>query len=184
MNYLIGDSQAEGLAPSFLTRGWRVVHRRGYSTRRLRDEVLPNVPFGAGDTVVLVTGGNDDPGSAELPEVVRSTVALVTRRGAKLVWVGPVFARVLPDATVHPRTAEIHRSNVQGKPGVTWIDAQALTRDLARSTSVHLDVAGYRTYAARLEAALHSSSSSNASLVWFGAAAAAVVYFARRGMYR
>lgn len=172
--YLVGDSQAEGLGPYFRAKGWRVYDRRGYSTRRLRDEVLPSVPFGARDTVVLVTGGNDDPDSASLPEVVRTTAALVTGRGAQLVWVGPVFAKAMPDAVVHPRTAELHRRNVAGKPGVTWIDAQPLTRDLARATNVHLDAAGYRLYAQRLEAAARAGGGSSWALLAFAGLVAAV----------
>lgn len=175
MNYLIGDSQAEGLGPSFRAKGWRVFDRRGYSTRRLRDEVLPTLPLRADDVVVLVTGGNDDPDSSALPEVVRTTVERITRSGARLFWVGPVAAKVQPDAQVHPRTAAVHRANVSGKPNVTWIDAQPLTRDLARSSNVHLDAAGYRLYAQRLEAAMRSSSGSGLALVALALLGAAVI---------
>ena len=163
MNVLIGDSQAEGLKPSFSSRpDWRVFDHRGWSTRRLRDEVLDAALALRPSLVVFVTGGNDDPDSASLPEVVRSTAERVRRAGAQLVWVGPVFAKVMPDAVVHPRTAAVMRAALEGKPGVRYVDAQALTRDLARSENVHLTAAGYRAYAQRLEAAMRSGSSSAA----------------------
>jgi hypothetical protein len=162
MIHLVGDSQAEGLAPFFRAAGAAVSDHRGYSTRRLRDEVLPTLRIAPGDTVVVVTGGNDDPDSAQLPEIVRSTAERLERAvgsSGRVFWVGPVFARVLPDATVHPRTAAVHRAAVAGKARVSWIDAQPLTRDLARSTNVHLDAAGYREYAERLMRAMQSSGS-------------------------
>lgn len=162
MNYLVGDSQAEGLGPSFRAKGWRTFPFRGYSTSRIKAE-LRAIPFGRGDTVVIVAGGNDDPESSALAGTVRAAALDVIGRGAQLFWVGPVFAKVQPDAQVHPRTAEVHRAALPG--GVTWIDAQPLTRDLARSSNVHLDAAGYRVYAARLEAAMRSSSGSGLALV-------------------
>ena len=170
MNYLIGDSQAEGLAPHL--PGWRTFPFRGYSTSRIKAE-LRTIPFGRGDTVVLVTGGNDDPDSSALPGTVRATALNVLERGARLVWVGPVHAKVQPDAQVHPRTAAIHRAALP--PGVRWIDAAPLTRDLARSTNVHLDRAGYATYAQRLEAAMRSSSSSAPVLIGLALLGAAIV---------
>lgn len=173
MNYLIGDSQAEGLAPSFRAAGWRVYDRRGFSTRRLRDEVLPTLPLRAGDTVLVVTGGNDDPDSPQLGEAVRTTAERLLRAigpSGRVFWVGPVAAKVLPDAVVHPRTAEVHRRALEGKTGLTWIDAQPLTRDLARSTNVHLDAAGYRTYATRIDAALRAGVSGRGGLALVGLA--------------
>jgi hypothetical protein len=159
VNVLIGDSQAEGLKPSFSSRpDWRVFDRRGYSTRRLRDSVLDEALALRPSLVVFVTGGNDDPGAAGYAELLRSTAERIVRTGAQLVWVGPVFARVAPDSTVHPRTAAAMRAALAGKPGVRFVDAQALTSDLARSTNVHLDAAGYRTYAQRLEAAMRAGS--------------------------
>lgn len=167
MIYLVGDSQAEGLGPH-VPASWRAFPFRGYSTARLKGE-LRAIPFGRGDTVVLVTGGNDDPDSSALPGTVRATAADVLSRGAALIWVGPVHAKVQPDAQVHPRTAAIHRAALP--PGVRWIDAAPLTRDLARSTNVHLDRTGYRTYAARLEAAMRGSGSG---LAYAGALALAL----------
>lgn len=175
---LVGDSQAEGLALAARAMGWRVYDRRGYSTRRLRDEVLPSVPIALGDTVVIVTGGNDDPESSTLSEVVRTTVERLQRAvgvTGKIYWVGPVAARVQPDAQVHPRTAAVHRAAVAGKSRTTWIDAQPLTRDLARSTNVHLDAAGYRIYAERLAKAMQGSS-----LAWLAVAGIALAVITRR----
>lgn len=175
MIFLVGDSQAEGLEPHL--RGWRAFPFRGYSTARLKAE-LRAIPFGRGDTVVLVTGGNDDPESSALPGTVRATAADVLERGARLVWVGPVFAKVAPDDRVHPRTAAIHRAALP--PGVRWIDAAPLTRDLARTTNVHLTSAGYRLYAQRLEAAMRGSGSA-----WLGLAAlAALAYAGARALGR
>lgn len=183
MNYLIGDSQAEGLAPFFRAAGWRVYDRRGFSTRRLRDEVLPTLPLRAGDTVVVVTGGNDDPDSPQLSEAVRTTAERLLRAigpSGRVFWVGPVAAKVLPDAVVHPRTAEVHRRALEGKTGLTWIDAQPLTRDLARSTNVHLDREGYRAYAARIDAALRAGVSGRGGIALVGLALVGLALITRR----
>lgn len=178
MNILIGDSQAEGLAPFFRAAGWRVHDHRGFSTRRLRDEVLPVAGIAPGDTVVIVTGGNDDPDSGALPEVVRTTIErLQSAVGptGRVFWVGPVAAKVMPDAAVHPRTAAVHRAQAVGKRRVTWIDAQPLTRDLARATNVHLDANGYRLYAQRLTKAMQSSG-----LAWLAVAGLVAAVLTRR----
>lgn len=181
MNYLVGDSQAEGLAPFFRAAGWTVSDHRGYSTARLRDEVLPTLGLRAGDTVVIVTGGNDDPDNAALPEIVRTTLARLegaVGASGRVFWVGPVYAKVIPDANEHPRTAAIHRAQVVGKAGATWIDAQPLTRDLARTTNVHLDAAGYRSYAARLTSAMRDGGGG------LGVAALALAAFAGAYLWR
>lgn len=164
--HLIGDSQAEGIA-LHLPSGWRAYAHRGYSTQRLRDEVLPTVPIAAGDVVVLVTGGNDTP-NANLSDVVRSTAQRIITKGAKLIWVGPVFARVSPDDVVHPQVSEIMRRALAGKAGVAFIDAQAMTRDLANDSNVHLTSASYARYAQRLAAAVGRSSSGALVFVALG----------------
>ena len=172
--HLIGDSQAEGIA-LHLPTGWRAYAHRGYSTARLRDEVLPSVPIRAGDTVIFVTGGNDTPNAA-LSDVVRSTAQRIITKGAKLIWVGPVFARVPPDDVVHPQVSEIMRRALVGKAGVAFIDAQAMTRDLATTSNVHLTSASYRTYAQRLERATKGSATS----LWGFVALGVLAYVARR----
>lgn len=161
--HLIGDSQAEGIA-LHLPAGWMAHAYRGYSTARLRDEVLPSVPIRAGDTVVFVTGGNDTPNAA-LNDVVRSTAQRILTKGAKLIWVGPVFARVAPDSTVHPQVSRIMQTALAGKPGVAFIDAQAMTRDLANAVNVHLTSASYARYAQRLSAAIGRGSTNVLGIV-------------------
>lgn len=172
--HLIGDSQAEGIA-LHLPTGWRAYAHRGYSTARLRDEVLPSVPIRAGDTVIFVTGGNDTPNAA-LSDVVRSTAQRIITKGAKLIWVGPVFAKVSPDRDVHPQVSEIMRRALSGKAGVAFIDAQAMTRDLANDSNVHLTSASYARYAQRLAAAVGRSSSGVLVFVALGA----IAYFVKR----
>jgi hypothetical protein len=175
---LIGDSQAEGLAPFFRAAGWTVFDRRGYSTRRLRDEVLPDVRIAPGELVLWISGGNDDPNAA-LSETVRSSIERLQRAGASVIWTGPVFARVSPDASVHPLVAEIHRAAVRGKSGVRWIDAQSLTRDLARTSNVHLDRAGYAAFAERLQRAAARGSSFALGALALGALALGALAYAR-----
>lgn len=168
MKVVLGDSQAEGLAPFLRASGFTVIDRRGWSTARLRGElgaILARRP----ELVVLVTGGNDDPDAPGYAELLRGIVAQVRASGAKLVVVGPVFAKVQPDAQVHPRTAAKIRAALAGT-GATFIDAQPLTRDLARDSNVHLDRAGYAVYAARLERALRPGSGALLGLALLGAA--------------
>ena len=172
----VGDSQAEGLKPYLEAQGIQTFDHRGWSTRRLRDEALAEVLATNPDAILLITGGNDDPTASTYPEVVRSTATAFTSRGAKLYWVGPVFARVSPDSGVHPQVATAMRNNLSGKSRVVFIDAQPLTRDLARTTNVHLTSEGYRTYAQRLLKTIGGTS----LLFWAGLALAAYAIASRR----
>lgn len=166
---IVGDSQAEGLAPAFRERGILVRDFRGYTTSRLIAEAQnlllqnPNVT-----TLVVVSGGNDTPNAAYADAVGRMYDAVVRFGGRELIWVGPVHAQVSPDSEVHPQVAQIQKTTLTGKPRARWINGADLTRDLSRPSNVHLTAANYRVFADRLASRLTVGS---------GLAIAAVVAF-------
>lgn len=142
---VIGDSQAEGLLPWLRRSGFATAGssaHRGWSSTRLIELVNSE-----GEPVVFVAGGNDTPNAGYPARVL----GIASRLPAGSVWVGPVAARVAPDATVHEQVAELQREALEST-GVRWVDARPLTRDLANATNVHLTRANYERFAKRLEA--------------------------------
>ena len=161
---LIGDSQGVGLSDplsaliSVVSSGPVV----GATTAgEVRDQ-LPAALQSTADTVLVVTGGNDDPLS---PAAFARLVATTRAAGKGLVVVGPVYA-LTSDAPRHD-AARAALAAAAAQAGVPFIDAYPLTRDLARTTNVHLGP-GYPTYAARLAAALRGGGGGRAVVLALG----------------
>lgn len=169
-----GDSQAQGLLldgalPRLL--GEALVSRHphpGWSTRRLRDEGMIGAALrelarapATRRVLLVVAGGNDTPpttatAQARYRELLLAVADDARNAGVELVWIGPVFARVSPDAAQHPLVANAQRAAFDGS-SVRWIDAQPLTRDLARDDNVHLATADYGVFAERVKGQLEGS---------------------------
>jgi len=175
---VVGDSQSEGLlfrnALPDLLAGQLVAgfdHRGWSSGRLLREGAIgeaADAALRAGATLLIFSGGNDTAGSSSYPETLLDIVrALATKsaragRPLRVVWFGPVFARIAPDREQHPATARAMASVLGsaearaaaevpgGRLSLRWVDSQPLTADLAREENVHLDAAGYRTFASRV----------------------------------
>lgn len=150
---LIGDSQADGLAAP-LARLLPIAFSEphvGWTTASVFGTPLSNALASSADTILAVTGGNDDPLSAS---AFAAGAARARAAGKRLIVVGPVFA-ITSDAARHT-AARAALVAAAARAGVPFVDAYPLTQDLARSTNVHLGP-GYPTYAARLAAALQGS---------------------------
>lgn len=122
---LIGDSQAEGLAP-WLRRelGSDLVFvdaRRGRPTSEFLDARIPQV-----DVLIAILGGNDT-ASSRYPATLELTVDAFRARSRRIVWVGPSAVDVHED----PETAERHdaaraaQARVLPRLGVEFLDPRA-----------------------------------------------------------
>ncbi len=159
---LIGDSQSAGLE-----RGLRVAlsiafaePHVGWMTRRIVSEgPLANALASSADVVLLVTGGNDDPGTA-LRAAIEALAVRTAAAGKKLIVVGPVFAKTADDVPArHDASRAAWIRALAAYPQVRWIDGYPLTRDLASTSNVHLTASKYLIYAQRLAAAVSARSS-------------------------
>lgn len=148
---LIGDSQGQGLAAP-LAAQLPVVFSEphvGWTTGRVVGSPLDGALASSASTILMVTGGNDDPLNVGAFD---GAVARIRRAGKSLVVVGPVFART-DDAPRHD-AARSALSTAAARNGVPFIDAYPMTRDLASTANVHLTTAKYVTYAQRLAVAV------------------------------
>jgi len=152
---LIGDSQGVGLElPLRRLLGRALVFadpKSGWTTGRIRrDGPFASALASPASTIVLVTGGNDNPldrtALLDMGELARAA-------GKGFIVVGPTFA-LTDDAARHDRARADIEAALRRKPGVRFVDAYPMTRDLARPENVHLTAAGYGAYAGRLSAAL------------------------------
>ncbi len=173
---LIGDSQGVGVQDE-LGRLLHVVFsdpKSGWTTGRIRREgPFERALASSASTIVLVTGGNDNPLDVT---ALRDMVALVERARKRLVVVGPVFA-LTDDAGRHDRARAQLKAAVSGT-SARWVDAYPLTRDLASPANVHLTAARYRIYAGRLASAV--GNTGWATLAFAFAAAFGLAYAATR----
>jgi len=172
---LVGDSQGQGLERA-LRRLLAIAFvdvRPGWTTARLAGEPFDGALESDASRIVVVTGGNDAPLDVS---ALRGMIERARAAGKALVVVGPVFA-LTDDAERHDRARLDLRNALRGS-GAMWIDAYPLTRDLARSSSVHLTRAGYDTFARRLARRLRARGARGALagplvvLLALGAAAA------------
>lgn len=175
---LIGDSQGVGVQDE-LSRLLPIVFadpKVGWTTARISGEPFDRALGSSADTILLMTGGNDSPVSAD---ALLGMVERTRRARKRLIVVGPVFA-LTDDAARHDRARAqlqtILAPAVRASPGVVrWVDAYPMTRDLASTANVHLTAARYRTYAARIANAVRGSSTGIGVLGW-GALAFVVAY--------
>lgn len=168
---LIGDSQADGLA-SPLARLLPIDFSEphvGWTTAAIFGDPLTRALASSASTVLVVTGGNDDPLNATAFD---NGITRARSFGKSVIIVGPVFA-LTDDAPRHDR-ARIALGNAAQRNGLRFIDAYPLTRDLANTSNVHLGPA-YPTYAQRLATVL-SSSGSGAGPFAIGAVAALLAW--------
>jgi len=153
---VLGDSQGVGALP-MLREKLNVVYAGahvGWTTRRTVNDELPAALASSARTVLLITGGNDEPGPGA--RAVTDFVRAVRAAGKTAIVVGPVFAIHEPEATSHNATREPLLAAARAA-GAKAIDAYPLTRDLARSANVHLTAANYRIYGQRIVDAMKSS---------------------------
>jgi uncharacterized membrane protein len=152
---LIGDSQGVGLEPG-LRELLSIVFadpKVGWTTARIRrDGPFEGALRSSASTIILVTGGNDDPLDVT---ALRDMIASSRAAGKRLVVVGPVFA-LTDDAARHDRARTQLRAATVA-PAV-FVDAYPMTRDLASTANVHLTATRYRTYARRLASAVGSGT--------------------------
>jgi len=165
---LIGDSQGVGLEAPLATKVPILYSQPnvGWTTARIFGAPLEGAVGSSADVVLVVTGGNDDP----LNNAAFDTAAAKVRRaGKQLIVVGPVFA--LTSDAARPDRARAALIAASARNSVRFIDAYPMTRDLATTANVHLGGAGYRTYAARLAAALRPSTGGLGTGLLIGLAA-------------
>jgi hypothetical protein len=158
---LIGDSQADGLAAPLarlLPIDFSEPHV-GWTTAAVFGDPLTRALASSASTVLVVTGGNDDPLNTTTFD---NGVARARSFGKSLIVVGPVFA-LTSDAARHDR-ARVALGNAAQRNGLRFVDAYPLTRDLARTSNVHLGP-GYPTYAQRLAAAVKGGSSGAGPII-------------------
>lgn len=168
---LIGDSQADGLAvplARLLPIDFSEPHV-GWTTASIFGDPLTRALASQASTVLVVTGGNDDPLSASAFD---NGVARARSFGKNVVIVGPVFA-LTSDAPRHDR-ARVALGNAAQRNGLRFIDAYPLTRDLANTSNVHLG-ARYPEYAQRLAAEVKGGGSSVGAIA-VGAALAVLAW--------
>jgi hypothetical protein len=153
---VLGDSQGVGALPE-IARELNVVHSNpqvGWTTRRTFNEALPAALASSATTIIVITGGNDEPGPGS--RAVTDLVRAVRAAGKRAIIVGPVFAIHQPEAGAH----DIVRGPLLAAAraaGAKAIDAYPLTRDLARASNVHLTTANYTIYGRRIVSAMKSS---------------------------
>lgn len=154
---LIGDSQAEGLAP-WLRRelGAQLVFvdaRSGRPTSEFIDTRLPAV-----DTLIVVLGGNDTAGPRYSATLELATDAFA-QRARRIVWVGPSHV----DARLDRETAERHdatraaQARILPRLGVTFLDPRVWQVGAAGEhgpDGVHFTRAAYELQAQALVRAL------------------------------
>jgi len=150
---LIGDSQADGLAvplARMLPIDFSEPHV-GWTTAAIFGDPLTRALASPASTVLVVTGGNDDPLNATAFD---NGIVRARSFGKQIVIVGPVFA-LTSDAPRHDR-ARVALGNAAQRNGLRFVDAYPLTRDLANNSNVHLGPR-YPDYALRLASGLKSS---------------------------
>lgn len=130
---LIGDSHAEGLAPH-VPRDWTVIHRRGWSTRRLLDSGL----FAPLDGVVIVSSGTNDP--VGTPESVYRDAA--TQIGPGAIWTVPG-----PYNFAARRAEEQRRAALPKIRAVANVIDPHLPPTQLRRDGLHYDREGYSQWA-------------------------------------
>lgn len=169
-------------------------HRGWSSARLLADGAISNaagVAAAEDATLLIFSGGNDNEVLASteafdrykntLLDIVRTLArkSVVTGRPLRVVWFGPVAAREPRNARQHPQTARAMGSVLNSTTArrlmrengaqleLRWVDAQPLTRDLAREENVHFTGAGYRVFSERVRRTLEEGAASIFPLLLF-----------------
>lgn len=177
---VLGDSQAEGLAPHLrvalapLFHVVNVVWQRGVSTRALYqsgkvEQALEQQP----NVVILVLGGNDTVGTHYRNTLIEM-VGLAARDGAHVIWIGPAYSEDLDVENRHAAAREAQRAILPAL-GVLWLDSFAWTRDGHTPDGVHFTRGAYERQAQAIarEIAARRGASIPSSLIVGGAIAGA-----------
>lgn len=185
---VLGDSQAEGLAPHLrgaLAPLFYVVNtiwQRGISTRALiRSGKIEAALAQRPAVVMFVLGGNDTASDSYRQDLI-DAVALAARDGARVIWVGPAYSL---DPVVERRHAAAREAQRALLPtlGVLWLDSVAWTRAGHADDDVHFTRVGYAAQATAIAVALEArrtevlvaSRGSSTSPLIVGAVAAAAL---------
>lgn len=181
---LVGDSQAQGLAPSLgpiaAAAGGAFgssVHP-GMSLSQAVSDIGADI-FNGRNTVIVSLGGNNPPRTQSLANQ-QMDAFLAKFPGRQVYWI-----TVLPstDPTMQPARALMASWQKAHLParGVRVIDGELLAKSLPRRDEVHLTALGYRDLAARLNTLLNRSPMSAGAVAFVGALIGAGAAILTRG---
>lgn len=123
---LLGDSQAEGLAPHLRRLlGDQLVlvdARRGVGTRAFIDDAMPVAPQHV-DLAIVVLGGNDS-ASSSYTRTLEAAVHAIGTMASAIVWIGPSASENREVAARHDSVRQVQTVQLP-RLGVTFLDPRA-----------------------------------------------------------
>lgn len=179
---IIGDSQAQTLLPHLTerlrARGIEVVGSHtvvGWSTRSfVQAGRIPELMATRPDLALIALGGNDT-ATFTLMSTMREFLEQVrSQNDPHIVWIGPAHSTRADVQRRKEGVVSMQRAFLPGQ-GVEWHDAMPMTRDLAHTQDgVHFPRTSAARWAARIDAVLFSSGSSDLLIGAIAAGAAAL----------